>query len=121
MSQHSILENYRTKHPPDQIGQPRPHRVHVNVAMMRFNEATGSNEPVLNILPGSDDGREYELCMAHEIIFREPGTGREMARLVYRPNDKLPGGASAYIVTCALALECVGDRVILPVRACALT
>lgn len=78
----------------------RPHRLHVNVNMMRFNATTGSDEPCLVAIPGTG-GPQVE---AHEILLKLPD-GTVVAKLVNRPNDRTPSGAQAYIETC-LAVEC---------------
>lgn len=93
---------------------PLKHKMHVNVRMMKFNQETGSDEPTLVVLPACPEGGEQQTIYAKEVILRDR-KGNEVARLVNRPNDRLPGGAQAWIET-DLIVECVGDQTVLALQ-----
>jgi len=67
--------------------------VHVNQHRIKANKKHGTNEPVLTVKTYKTN--DY----AHEAIIRD-SDGREVAKVVYRPNKPLPCGARCWIETC---------------------
>ena len=68
--------------------------IHVNQGVLRANRASGAREPALT-LKRSSAGK---VTRAHEAVARD-GSGREMFRVVYRPDNPLPCGAVCWVET----------------------
>ena len=66
--------------------------IHVNQHIIRRNGKTGEREPVLTCKSGRSN------TYAHEAIIRDV-EGREVARVVYRPDHPLACGAKVWIET----------------------
>lgn len=75
--------------------------VHVNGHVIRRNVKTGGREPVLTVKRGK--ANRY----AQEVVIRDEA-GREVARVVYRPEVPLSCGARVWIET-DLTVELVGE------------
>lgn len=72
-------------------------RIHVNQIKIRSNMKRGTTQPVLTVKgykPGNKTHSTNEY--GHEVIIRDDA-GKEVARVVYRPNDPLPCGAKVWI------------------------
>ena len=66
--------------------------IHVNQHIIRRNGKTSEREPVLTCKCGRHN------TYAHEAIIRD-AEGREVARVVYRPDHPLSCGAKVWIET----------------------
>ena len=78
------------------------HYIHVNQHRIRSNAKTGAREPVFTVK--HRNGNTY----GHEVIIRDEH-GREMARVVYRPDNPLSCGARVWIETHAVVEVVVDD------------
>ncbi len=65
-------------------------RIHVNMHKIRANKKNGTSEPVFTVKRGKKN------TYAREVVIRDEG-GREVARIVYRPEKPLSCGARAWI------------------------
>lgn len=66
--------------------------IHVNQHVIKANRAHGTTDPVLTVKTYKSN--DY----AHEAVIRDE-TGREVARVVYRPDAPLSCGAHVWIET----------------------
>ena len=66
--------------------------IHVNQHIIKANNKNGANDPVLTVKAYKSN--DY----AHEAIIRDDN-GKEVARIVYSPEDPLSCGARVWIET----------------------
>lgn len=66
--------------------------IHVNQHIIKANNKNGANDPVLTVKTYKSN--DY----AHEAIIRDDN-GKEVARIVYSPEDPLSCGARVWIET----------------------
>lgn len=67
-------------------------RVHVNQHVIRSNTKTGEREPVLTVKRGRRNDYGHEAVIVDD-------DGREVARIVYRPDAPLSCGARVWVET----------------------
>jgi hypothetical protein len=67
-------------------------RIHVNQHVIKANDRHGTRDPVLTVKSGRSN------VYAHTAIIRDDA-GREVARVVYRPDRPLDCGARCWVET----------------------
>lgn len=66
--------------------------IHINAHKIRSNAKNGTREPVITVKRGKTN------TYGHEVVIRDD-EGREVARVIYRPDKPLSCGARVWLTT----------------------